>query len=157
MTISVNTDTMNEIAALAAQISTELTEASQCMFSITEHDDWNCIERDRINEIIVNLKRCAEQLKDCADDYSAAVRKSADSFNEFEKTNPQYLQDMHTSLADVLKIKTSPQKVIKASFVDKEKLTQLFGPGSVHPLLKNLNLPYVVNNLDQQIKIVKYR
>lgn len=157
MTISVNTDTMNEIAALAARISSELTEANQCMFSITEHNDWNCVERDKINEIIFNLKKCAEQLKDCADDYSAVVRKSAASFDEFEKTNPNYLQDMHSALANALKIETPIKKEFTALVPLKDIINQIIGPGGVHPRFRNPILPYVFNNLDQQIKVVNYK
>ena len=106
MVISVNTEKMNELSNLAMNISSELSEACSCLSPVTIHNDWNCVERDNINEAIMINKKCVGELMSCAENISSVVAKTADSFTEFEMKNPQALLGLHSTLSESLAIYT---------------------------------------------------
>ena len=50
MIIDVNPQTITEIAQTIANAYGEVEEAARILTSITEHNNWNCKERDAIND-----------------------------------------------------------------------------------------------------------
>lgn len=158
MIISVNTEAMNQLAGMAAEICAELSAANDCLAPVTVHDDWNCAERDRINDIIINIKKFSDCLKDNAESVSSAVRSAADSFDEFERKQPQSLQNLHGSLSKTLSVYTP----------STAPLTQIIGGNStINPIIKNLikkkisiNVTpyqlYTIANLDIMLHIMKW-
>lgn len=50
MIIDVNPQTITEIAQTIANAYGEVEEAARILTSITQHNNWNCKERDAIND-----------------------------------------------------------------------------------------------------------
>lgn len=122
MIISVNTDKMNELANLAASVSAELSEACACLSPVTVHDDWNCAERDVINEAIQINKKSAADLMNCAENFSSAMTKTAESFTDFELKNPLALQSLKESFSKTISI-----------YTPNSGLGRIVGPGGMMP------------------------
>lgn len=122
MIISLNTEKMNELANLATHFSSELSQACSCLTPVTTHDDWNCAERDNINEVIHMTKKCAEDLTDCSQSFSSSVIKAADSFTQLETRNPQALMELQSALSKSL-----------AMYTPSEFPGRIIGPGGVMP------------------------
>lgn len=134
MLISVDIELMNELADLANAVCEELTEANACFTSVTTHDDWNCSERDTINDIIIHCKQFAEELREGSQSFSASIRKASDTFNEFEHRNPQALQEVHSAIERTLSVYTPVHWI-------------MVGPGGRHPMPKPTGLFFLPNEL----------
>ena len=106
MVISVNTEKMNELSNLAVSISAELSDACVCLSPITEHNDWNCAERDGINEAILTEKKSAGDLMSFAETFASAVTKAATAFIDLEKKNPQALMELQSILSETCSVYT---------------------------------------------------
>lgn len=158
MIISLNTDTMNELAACAMQINSELEEACACLAPITEHDDWNCAERDNVNEAIIQLKACFNQLKDCSENFSSVVRKAAFSFSELELSHSQTLQGLHSVLANALAINTPDGMPDSIQSLNCVHPWHVFNNSDPVPFpLSQSYYPYIVKNFDTPLKVVDFR
>ena len=57
MIIDVNPQTITGIAQTIANAYGEVEEAARILTSITEHNNWNCKERDAINDYTVQMPR----------------------------------------------------------------------------------------------------
>ena len=106
MVISINTEKMNELSNLAMRISSELSEACVCLSPIAAHNDWNCAERDSINEAILTDKKCAGNLMTFAESFASAVTKAATAFTDLEQKNPQALLDLQSILSETCSVFT---------------------------------------------------
>lgn len=84
---------MNDIAEISTEISSLLNDAYGILSPITEHDDWNCRERDTINERILDVKRAGKSLSETAVSLSSAFRNIAEIFTEMENSTPFDLSD----------------------------------------------------------------
>ena len=127
MIISVNTERISELSTLAMNISSELSSAYTALFPVTTHDDWNCAERDDINDAVLTNKKCVGELMSCAERFASIVSKTADSFNEFELKNPHTLLELQTSLSESLSI-----------YTPLANMGRIIGPGGKMPRPKDL-------------------
>lgn len=158
MVISINTEKMNELSNLAMSISSELSEACVCLSPITAHNDWNCAERDNINEAILTNKKCAGDLINFAESFSSAVTKAATAFTDLEKKNPQALLDLQAILSESFSVYT-PSSVGHVSSYNWNGT-----PSHLNPLIEldlsneslNPYLLYPLTTWDKPIKMIKY-
>ena len=111
MIVSIDTQTVSEISQDSINVSAEVTAAFECLAPVVEHNDWNCRERDTINEMITTIKQFSQELKENAETFSSSLQQTASSFNELENKTPVAMQGFHAAIADNLSIKT-PTTVI---------------------------------------------
>ncbi len=102
MIISIDTEAMVSLANLAEAVNTELSSAFSCLLPVTEHHDWNCKERDTVNEAVTSVRTSALKLKETAADFSAAVQAAANDFNEYERKTPAALQKLSGNISAAL-------------------------------------------------------
>ena len=173
MLISIDTVLMNELADLANAVCEELTEANICFNPITTHDDWNCAERDKINDIIINCKKYADALKEGSQNFSSSVRKAADSFDAFERQNPQALLNLHSVFERALVIPTpklpwhpivgpggiKPSKFVITNLI-RERMKIIYGPGGIYKPKHNIDISPLslseINKYDEPIKVIQW-
>lgn len=94
MIISVDTEIMNRMALLAQQANDEIDRQAAILSPVTEHYDWNCFERDIINEAIISIKNKSKKMQETIENFSSAIRSAAEQFNAEENAIPgkyQYL------------------------------------------------------------------
>lgn len=102
MKISIDTGIMNEIAAISTEIGDLLGEANAALAPVIEHDDWNCSERDIINERLMYVKKSGASLDESAAALSSAFNDIAVRFTEMEKSIPFDLSDMISGMGSAL-------------------------------------------------------
>lgn len=101
MIISINTDTINQMAAAVNSANQELENCAAVLSTVMEHNDWNCLERDAINESIRTLKAKAAKLEEDMGRFAGAMRQAAQDFNDLEQSLPAQFQHMDTVLAQL--------------------------------------------------------
>lgn len=152
MIISVDTTIMNELASISKSICQEMSEVCSCLIPISSHDDWNCSERDDINEAILANKRIAEELMTLTENFASTINKAADSFNEYETKNPQALLDMQSVISDSLAIYTPT--------VEKKEISLLLLKPDLSALKdKTVHIEpwiYHLKEWDNPIKVINY-
>lgn len=102
MKISIDTQIMNDIAEISSQISTLITDAHALLAPVTEHDDWNCKERDIINERLMAVKKAGTALDETSVMLAAAFRDISERFMQMEKSIPFDLSGTVSEIGNVL-------------------------------------------------------
>lgn len=98
MIISIDTEMMNTMAGLAQQASEEQDASVVSLIPVVEHYDWNCKERDEINERIISIKKGNQKLSETLQEFAQAIRNVANRFDEEENAIPGRYQYIDTLL-----------------------------------------------------------
>lgn len=75
---------IGEMTAMAASVNAANLELESCMArlaQITEHDDWNCAERDVINENIRRVQQNARRTQENMEQFAGIVRLAAEALD----------------------------------------------------------------------------
>lgn len=104
MIISIDTETLNQMVVLALNANNEIENSALKLSMVVEHDDWNCKERDQINEYILNIKSKQKKLTETIADFSTALNKIAAVFGEAEQSLPNEFQHIDTMIASALSL-----------------------------------------------------
>lgn len=152
MIISIDTEKMNEMAMLAQSVNSELDMCSSFLHSIVEHNDWNCKERDIINDGILSVKKNAATLKETLDDFSLVLKRVAGLFDTFEASIPnqyQYIDSLLGTSYAVACEKTSMLTGDIASDITTEMAqTVRVSGGLENNVLGNLDKPIQMCNFE---------
>lgn len=106
MIISIDTEKIRTAAALIQNANTEIDTCSSVLVRVVEHDDWNCKERDVINESIAEVKKYAGELRETMDTFSTLMTRVAASFDELDALIPKQFAGMEAVLGDVFSTPT---------------------------------------------------
>ena len=109
MIISVDTEKMNTMATMAQNINTNIDDAVVALVPVVEHNDWNCKERDQINEGIVAVKNYVRGLQETIDAFSSQVRQIAMLFDAFEAGIPNKYQHLDALLGSAFSVECPVQ------------------------------------------------
>ncbi len=101
MIISVDTRKMDTIVAAASGVSTEIDACVSTLLPVVEHNDWNCKERDGINDGITAVKNKVRQLQENVTVFADMVKKTAAMFDAFELSVPNKYQQLDLMLGAV--------------------------------------------------------
>ena len=107
MKFSVNTESMLNISNLASLIAQSINEGSGSINSITTHNDWNCKERDAINQGVIELKRCFANLNEHMLDFSKDIARSSAMVEELVANQKMAFGEADAEFASLYAIKTS--------------------------------------------------
>lgn len=98
MIIDVNPQTITEIAQTIANAYGEVEEAARILTSITEHNNWNCKERDAINEYTHSNAREILKISEKSGNFANVMKMIAENFTADEKN----ISEMFTSVESVI-------------------------------------------------------
>lgn len=84
MDIRLDTELMRTMASHASQAAQRIEESAAISLRITQHDDWNCAERDSINVFILRNRNYQTRLSEDISLFSNAVNSVAQAFMEAE-------------------------------------------------------------------------
>lgn len=104
MIISIDTELLNQMAALALSANAEIEEGSTRLNMVVEHNDWNCKERDQINDNIMHIKSAQAKLSQSITDYSNAMNRIAATFSEAENALPNEFQHIDVMIGSALSL-----------------------------------------------------
>lgn len=104
MIISIDTELLNQIASLALAANTEIEDGSARLKMVVEHNDWNCKERDQINENILGIKTAQSKLTELIVEYSNAMNRIASTFSDAENSLPNEFQHIDVMIGSALSL-----------------------------------------------------
>lgn len=104
MIISIDTEKMNTMASLAQNVRAEIDDCVTSLIPVVEHNDWNCKERDLINDGIIGVKKNAVILQEALDSFSSLMKQVASLFDAFEASLPNKYQQIDAFLGSTFAI-----------------------------------------------------
>ena len=104
MIISIDTEVLSSVAALARSINEEIDHISEIMNRVTVHDDWNCKERDIINDSITNNRKSQTELQEMSEQFAVSITRIAEQFLEAEKSLPNKFQHIDSLIGSALSL-----------------------------------------------------
>ena len=90
MIIDVNPQTITEIAQTIANAYGEVEEAARILTSITEHNNWNCKERDAINDYTQSNAREILKISEKSGNFANVMKTVAENF-----TTEKYIRNVY--------------------------------------------------------------
>ena len=79
----VDIDVLLEIADLSQKAESEISESASVLKTLISHADWNCKEKDLIDNDISKIKKVSDQLSMAFSDYASAVRQISSRYIDF--------------------------------------------------------------------------
>ena len=97
--IDIETEELRRQAATLEQANNSIVTAVEKLTAITQHYDWNCPERDIINEYIEENAAQVKRIQDKSANFLTAIRQTTDEFAAQE----EQISTMFERLEDLLR------------------------------------------------------
>lgn len=97
--IDIETEELRRQAGTLEQANTSIDDAVAKLTAITQHYDWNCPERDIINEYIEENAAQVKRIQDKSANFLTAIRQTTDEFAAQE----EQISTMFERLEDLLR------------------------------------------------------
>lgn len=104
--INIDTDNLKQASAAASSASDSLNDAAGLLLQITQHTDWVCPNRDKINEYIRTNRSLISDLLADAKSFDAAIQAVTDEFVAEESRINNLFEEVEELLANVLNVNT---------------------------------------------------
>lgn len=101
MEIKVDTLLMQQMASCSLRAQKYLKQASETANAITIHDDWNCKERDLINDNVMKIQKHDGIICENMIVFSTKVNELASRFEEFDKLLSSKFSTFDSSIGDM--------------------------------------------------------
>lgn len=149
MIISVDTEELSRMASMALNANSEIENSASRLSLVVEHNDWNCKERDRINENITTIKSSHQKLTEDMAEFSAALNKIAAVFSEAEQSLPNEFQHIDTMIGSALSLTGS---AVSSGAVTAASVNSLAESTVINSSLQS----YEFSNLNNGINICSF-
>ena len=104
MIIDVNPQTITGIAQTIANAYGEVEEAARILTSITEHNNWNCNERDAINDYTRSNAQEILKISEKSGNFANVMKVVAENFTTDEKNISEMFTSVESIIASMLTI-----------------------------------------------------
>ena len=104
MLIKLDTGIMYEMAACTKTACQYVEESSQFAYRIVPHNDWNCQERDYINEGIEIIRKHQAKISEKISQFSNAISQVATTFLEAEAALPNLFNEVDACVGEMLSL-----------------------------------------------------
>lgn len=149
--ISIDSDVLRGLAAKANATVSEISAGIDKLNMVTTHNDWNCVERDSINELITYAKKKTNTLSINTQTFLDLVRQSANRFDEVDSNTTKAFQSVQDLLGDFFSIK-SPIVDLGSGEVSTRINDTIYASTQVH----DFQTANVINNMNAPIKVCYY-
>lgn len=105
MIIDVNPQTITGIAQTIANAYGEVEEAARILTSITEHNNWNCKERDAINDYTQSNAREILKISEKSGNFANVMKTVAENFTTDEKNISEMFTSVESMIGSILSIR----------------------------------------------------
>lgn len=116
MIIDINPDTMTQIASSISGAHDAVEQASSILHSITTHQDWNCKERDTINEDIIANAKTVLNINERMTHFGNVMRTVAEQFVTDESSISAMFENVDTIIGGLLTIEPVGQPKTNVSW-----------------------------------------
>ena len=107
MEIIIDTSVMQQMASGSIRATSFIADAMKSADAVTVHDDWNCSERDLINESILKVKKNNGVLNENMVSFSNQVNEIAAKFEEFDRSLLTSFSSFDSSIGDMYRIENA--------------------------------------------------
>ncbi len=149
--ISIDSDVLRGLATAANATVSEISAGVEKLNAVTTHDDWNCAERDQINEQITAAKKKINTLSINTQTLLDLIRQSANRFDEVDSNTTKAFQSVQDSLSDFFSIK-SPVVHLSQGAASTQLHDTLYDATQIH----DLQTANIINNINAPIKVCYY-
>lgn len=104
MIIDVNPQVVTGIAQTIANACSEVEEAVKILTSITEHNNWNCKERDAINDYTRSNSQEILKISEKSGNFANVMKMVAENFTADEKNLSEMFTSVESIIASMLSI-----------------------------------------------------
>ena len=112
--INIDTDNLKQASTAASSASDSLNDAAGLLLQITQHTDWVCPNRDKINEYIKTNRSLITDLLADAKSFDAAIQSVTDEFVSQESQISNLFEEVEELLANVLNVNTGTAGTISS-------------------------------------------
>lgn len=102
--VDIDTEELKQAAAIARRANEAITAAMNLLNRIVVHNDWECAERDAINDNTIRNKNDARYIQQCAEQFYRNVEMSADLFRQAEQELRQSFETVEGPLGTFLSL-----------------------------------------------------
>lgn len=104
--INIDTDNLKQASSAASSASDSLNDAAGLLLQITQHTDWVCPNRDKINEYIRTNRSLMMNLLEDAKSFDKAIQEVTDEFISQESTLSKLFDEVEDLLSGILNVNT---------------------------------------------------
>ena len=100
--ISVDTSVMRNLVSAASTANDAINDAVEILSRISSHNDWQCKEKDAINDYTNTNKTKIRNLQENSNSFLNAISSAANEFEEAEKSILNMFSSVESILSGVL-------------------------------------------------------
>ncbi len=113
--LSIDTTIMRELTAASASANNAITEAVEALNRISSHNDWECKEKNAINEYTNTNKNRIRQLQENAAAFLTAITGATNDFETTETSISDMFSSVESMISSLLTIAPSITGVINSA------------------------------------------
>lgn len=146
MEIKVDTSIMHQMASRSLRAKELLEEAIRSAKAVASHNDWNCLERDSIDDGILQVQKNNELMGENMEAFAKRLNEIAEQFDQFEREIVSKFAVVDSMVGDLYRVKTHgsanisfpvaqslPRNIQTESYWDRYHSANLFRPVTVVP------------------------
>lgn len=105
MIIKIDTAVMRQMANTSLRVESLVEEAMKLSNAITTHNDWNCQERDVINDSVSLVKKNNVRINEKVEIFANKIAASAEQFDELDRSLLTRFQQFDSSVGELFAVK----------------------------------------------------
>ena len=162
MEIKVDTTIMHQMASTSLRAQLLIEEAIKNAKSVASHNDWNCKERDSIDDAILLIQKKNELMGENMESFSRKLNEIAEQFEQFDREVVSQFAVFDSMVGDLYCINnqqvivapsSEAQSLVKElkvnSYWDRYHTANLFKPVSV------ISFPEVAESIFDGSSVIK--
>lgn len=149
--ISIDSDVLRVLVSKANATVSEISAGIEKLNMVAIHNDWNCVERDSINNQIVSAKKSINSLSINTQTYLDLIRQAATKFDEVDSDATKVFQRVQDSLSDFFSIK-SPVVQLNSGVSSTQLSDTIYNSKQIH----DFQTANIIKNFDAPIKVCYY-
>lgn len=102
--IDINTEELQQYVQIARQANEALTQAASLLNSVVEHNDWQCPEREAINQNTARNRADSMRLQEDAEKFYTAIVQASEDFLRAESEVNQNINGVDELIARFLSL-----------------------------------------------------
>lgn len=151
MIISIDIDEMQEISNTLQLAKEKIDESANIVSRIVEHNNWNCRERDTINQRIYSIKSQQKNMQEKFGTFAEKIKISAAQFSEIDTKTLTAFRDLDALFSQILSVST-------ATASNNNRTTQF---GETISNIKKINVndgfsSYAIGGICDPIRVCKF-
>ena len=98
----VETDSLDAIVSCLNKANVDVNSCVTTLKSVTSHNDWNCKERDQINQMLEGVKSKCTVFANEFVDYSVRVKRESDFYSELVREENKRGMEVDSDISELM-------------------------------------------------------